>query len=256
MPIVTPLTGEALVGGIPIRAASLPDVLAYIGARVASRAPFGLIATVNLDFLRLARRDAAFHAILQQGTLLNLADGWPVRWLAGRAGQDAHRTTGADLVPAMLRDPVIAASGVYLLGDTDSTLAAVRTRGKHEGWAAAIAGARSPSPDEVGDPEGSHELVREINASGAGVLLVALGAPRQEMWMNRWRSQLSPAVGVGVGAALRFLAQPERRAPSWVQSLGLEWAHRLAREPRRLGARYAGDALELGRLLLSRPSRE
>lgn len=246
----------ALVGGVPIHAISLPAVLEYTVARVVSHAPFGLIATVNLDFLRIARRDAAFRAILQRGTLLNVADGWPVKWLAQRSGHQTHRTTGSDLVPAMLRDPVIGSSGIFLLGDTDSTLAAVRSRGARENWGTAIAGTRSPAADEIYDPQRSSELVREINASGAGVLFVALGAPRQEQWMDRWREHLRPAVGIGVGAALRFLANPESRAPGWTQSLGLEWAHRLGREPRRLGVRYAADAVEFGRLVLTGRPRE
>lgn len=244
------------VGGVPIHAISLPAVLDYVTARLVPRAPFGLIATVNLDFLRIARRNAAFRGILQHGTLLNVADGWPVRWLARRTGTATHRTTGSDLVPALLADPTIGRSGVFLLGDTNITLAAVRDRGARENWGTAIAGARSPAPDEICDAKRSIELVREINSSGAGVLLVALGAPRQELWMDRWRDQLRPAVGIGIGAALRFLANPESRAPRWIQSLGLEWAHRLQREPRRLGARYAADAVEFGRLLLSSQPRE
>ncbi len=251
-----PSADSVCVGGVPIHAISLPAVLEFVAARLVPRAPFGLIATVNLDFLRIARRHAAFRAILQHGTMLNVADGWPVKWLARRAGNAVYRTTGSDLVPALLADPAIGSSGVFLLGDTNSTLAAVRDRGAREKWGTAIAGARSPAPNELCDAERSIDLVREINASGAGVLLVALGAPRQELWMSRWRDQLRPAVGIGIGAALRFLAHPERRAPRLIQSLGLEWAHRLQREPRRLGARYAADAVEFGRLLLTNWSRE
>lgn len=241
-----------LVDGIPIRAISLPAALEFIASRTISGGPFGLVATVNLDFLRLARRDAGFRAILTQGTVLNLADGWPVRLLAQSGGRHAYRTTGADLVSAMVRDPVIAAGKVFLLGDTEGTLEAVRRRGEREQWSAAIAGTASPSRPAIDNPDCSRAIVKEINASGARVLLVALGAPRQEKWMDRWRHELEPSIGMGVGAAFRFLADPAARAPRLVQAAGMEWAWRLAREPRRLAGRYAGDAVEFVRLLMER----
>ena len=251
-PALTLSGGAVLIGGIPIHPIPLGMLVDHVTRRASARAPFELISTVNLDFLRLARHDAAFRTVLQQRTTFNVADGWPVQWLAQLRGADAHRTTGSDLVPALLQEPVAATNGIYLLGDTAATVAAVRARGAADGWAAAIAGAQSPQPEELVNELASERIVAEINASGAGVLLVALGAPRQELWLDRWRWRLKPSIGIGIGAALRFLAHPSRRAPAWMQHVGLEWLHRLGREPRRLGKRYAADFVELARLLADR----
>jgi N-acetylglucosaminyldiphosphoundecaprenol N-acetyl-beta-D-mannosaminyltransferase len=245
-----PSADQRVVGGIPVHPLALPEVVRLVAARATARPPFGIIATVNLDFLRLARADERFHSLLRERTLFNIADGWPVKWFARSPDRAAHRTTGSDLVPQLLRDDSVAAHGVYLLGDTTDTLADVQRRGQAEGWLRAIAGAHSPTANEVARPEESLALVERINASGAATLLVALGAPRQEFWMDRWREHLAPATGIGVGGAFRFLADPTRRAPHWLQQLGLEWMHRLAREPTRLGRRYAADMVEFARLLL------
>lgn len=249
---MTPSDDEVRVGGIPLHAIPLPAVVEFITRRAATKARFGIVATVNLDFLRLARQDTAFREVLSQRTLLNVADGWPVQWLARTRGADAHRATGSDLVPALLQQPVSATRGVYLLGDTQQTITVVRERGAAEDWADTIAGTLSPQPDQLMDDRESARIVDAINASGAGVLLVALGAPRQELWLDRWRWRLKPSIGIGIGAALRFLAYPSRRAPAWMQHVGLEWLHRLGREPRRLGKRYAADFVEFARLLTDR----
>lgn len=240
------------VGGIPISAIALPALVHHIADRARQRPLFGIVATVNLDFLRLARRYPEFHELLAHRTELNVADGWPVRWLARTRHGRSYRTTGSDLVPALLRDPATAQAGVFLMGDTEDTLDAVRSRGRREGWYSAVAGMCSPSAVTLTDTDASRHLADTINCSGAATLLVALGAPRQELWMDRWRTELRPATGIGVGGAFRFLADPSRRAPEWMQTMGLEWAHRMMREPRRLAGRYVADSLELVRLVWDR----
>jgi len=86
--------------------------------------------------------------------------------------------------------------------------------------------------------EPQDELVARIAAARPGLVLVALGCPKQELWIHRHRSMLKPAVLVGIGASLDFLAGRIRRAPPWVSRAGMEWAFRLALEPRRLARRY------------------
>ena len=81
-------------------------------------------------------------------------------------------------------------------------------------------------------------MIEEINGSGADVVWVGIGVPKQEKWMARMRPELEAPVLVGVGAAFDFHAGLVPQAPSWMQASGLEWAYRLAQEPRRLGPRY------------------
>jgi N-acetylglucosaminyldiphosphoundecaprenol N-acetyl-beta-D-mannosaminyltransferase len=100
-----------------------------------------------------------------------------------------------------------------------------------------IAGSAAPRISiERGPAE--QKLAGQIRASGARLILVALGAPKQELWIHRWRGELGGAVCVAVGASLDFLAGRVRRAPGWISRAGLEWLFRLVQEPRRLARRY------------------
>jgi N-acetylglucosaminyldiphosphoundecaprenol N-acetyl-beta-D-mannosaminyltransferase len=211
--------------------------------------PLAPIATVNVDVLMQARRDDDFSRILAQSTALNVVDGWPVLWLLRRLGfANARRAPGSDLLRHLLVDPECADITIFLLGDTDDTLRAVVGRGMREGWSARIVGHYSPARSEVDDETHSRAIVTRVNESGARVLIVGFGAPRQEYWMCRWSTALAPRVGLCVGGAMKFVAWPQRRAPTWMQKAGLEWLHRTMLEPWRLGPRYARNFLDLVRL--------
>jgi N-acetylglucosaminyldiphosphoundecaprenol N-acetyl-beta-D-mannosaminyltransferase len=236
---------------LPIDLLSTEEALEWIVARAHAAGPMAQVTTVNLNFLTHARADAVFAHVLRHTSALNLIDGWPVAWLLRRQGlQQVPRAPGSDLTPALLRSPAMRGSGVFLLGDAPETLSAVRARAEREGWEETIRGAYSPSRAEVDDEVASERLVERINRSGARVLLVGFGVPREELWLARWAHRLAVAVGIGIGGSFKFVAWPRRRAPVWMRRLNLEWLHRLALEPGRLGPRYAKDALELARLLL------
>ena len=96
----------------------------------------------------------------------------------------------------------------------------------------------------------NRSIVRLIQASRADVLLVALGHPKQELWIARHRHLLGVTVSIGVGCTLDLLAGKSKRAPRWMQGVGLEWLFRLSQEPRRLFARYVMDSLWLARFAL------
>lgn len=243
-------TGASLAG-IPLHPQDVRTTMAWIASRAAARRPepIAIVSTVNVDFLTLARNDPSFAELLRTRTVLNLIDGWPVaRLLERRLRRPVLRSPGSDLTHAILTDPAMRPHGVYLLGDQPETLAALCARGDAEGWKATVRGAYSPGRAEVESEEGSAALVDRINASGARVLLVAFGAPRQERWLVRWADHLAPAVGIGVGGSFKFVAWPARRAPVWMQRAGLEWLHRVLLEPGRLAPRYARNFVDLVRL--------
>lgn len=243
--------GEPLtLNGIPLSPFSVEQALTWILERVAHPGSLSIVTTVNLQFLRLARFDARFLDMLRHEAALNLVDGWPVEWLLRRAGNSrVSRAPGSDLTRALLESPAAGMFGIYLLGDAPSTLDAVLRRGAASGWGDGVKGVCSPPREAVDDDRRSEELVHRINASGAKILLVAFGAPRQERWLSRWSSSLQARVGIGIGGSLKFIASPRRRAPKWMRRSGLEWLHRFVVEPKRLGPRYARDGLELVRLL-------
>jgi N-acetylglucosaminyldiphosphoundecaprenol N-acetyl-beta-D-mannosaminyltransferase len=127
---------------------------------------------------------------------------------------------------------------VYLLGGGPGVArrAAERLRATHPDLV--IAGAASPRID-LGEPEAlRRSIADEILRAEPDLVLVGLGAPKQEIWIHEVAHTLKPAVLLGVGAAIDFLAGTAHRAPRWMSNAGLEWAYRLAREPRRLWRRY------------------
>jgi N-acetylglucosaminyldiphosphoundecaprenol N-acetyl-beta-D-mannosaminyltransferase len=160
---------------------------------------------------------------------------WANRWRYRRLAP-AHRVYGPDLFRAVLRLTRTGAAGHYLLGSTDAVLSALRDRIALEYPGVRIAGAESPPfrPLTVQERAAQHE---RIVRSGARFVWVGLGTPKQDWAAARLAGEL-PVVAVAVGAAFDFVAGTKRQAPPWMQQTGLEWAHRLASEPRRLWKRY------------------
>jgi 1,2-diacylglycerol 3-beta-glucosyltransferase len=202
------------------------------------------VATVNMEFLVRTRQHRELRAVLTRSEL-NVADGMPVVWLSRLLGRPVPaRVAGADLAPRVVAEAAAAGAGVFLLG------------GEH---GAAEAAARRLTAEHPGLPVDWHEpprarledmdherLVALVARSGARVLLVALGNPKQELWIARHRHRLpGVAVGVGVGCVFDLWAGRARRAPAWMQRGGLEWLHRLLAEPRRLAGRHATGAFWL-----------
>jgi len=205
-------------------AADRIEVLAASGGR-------HLVATVNPEFIMRARRDPDFARVLESASLC-LADGAGVTWAARRAGTPLPgRVTGTDLVPVLARRSAERGLRLFLLGGGEGVAGEVADRLREVAPGVVIAGCHG---GEAG-PEGDAESVALINAARPDVLLVAYGAPRQEMWHDRNRERLAVPVAIGVGGAFDYLSGRVSRAPSWLRAAGLEWLYRLLRQPRRLG---------------------
>jgi exopolysaccharide biosynthesis WecB/TagA/CpsF family protein len=202
------------------------------------------VATLNLDHLVKLRRSAAFQQAYAQHSHVT-ADGMPVVWLHRLAGRRIDLVPGSDLVRPLAALAAAMRIPVALFGSTPAVLerAAVRLRAEAPGLCIVdcIAPPHGFDPD---GPEAAAFLDR-LAASGARLCFLALGAPKQERLALRGR-KLMPACGfVSIGAGLDFVAGHERRAPPWVRRLAMEWAWRLAGNPRRLARRYLDCALIL-----------
>jgi exopolysaccharide biosynthesis WecB/TagA/CpsF family protein len=131
---------------------------------------------------------------------------------------------------------------VFLLGGEDGVAEAAGRRLAHTVPGLSVVGTHE-TPRASLDQMDSQRIVELVNASGADILLVALGHPKQELWIARHRHRLpNVAVAIGVGCVFDLWADRARRAPEWMRRAGLEWLHRLAAEPRRLAGRYLTDA--------------
>jgi N-acetylglucosaminyldiphosphoundecaprenol N-acetyl-beta-D-mannosaminyltransferase len=150
----------------------------------------------------------------------------------------ARRIAGPDLMPLVIGAGQETGIRHFLFGSTPEVLALLKDRLSERYPACIIAGAISPPFRSLSDDENAR-IAEQIVASGADIVWVGLGLPKQDEWLNRSADLFAPAVGLGVGAAFDFLAGTKPRAPVWVQEAGFEWLHRLASEPRRLGRRYA-----------------
>jgi N-acetylglucosaminyldiphosphoundecaprenol N-acetyl-beta-D-mannosaminyltransferase len=226
------------IGQVPIDRVDMDEAIGRLGRAMAGGDQVQ-VATVNLDFLVRAQRQPELREVLCR-TDLNVADGMPVVWLSKLVGQPVPtRVAGADMAPLLVAEAERQGAGVFLLGGEDGVaeVAAHRLRSDHPGLR---------SIDWFEPPRARLEhmdnetMVEMIAASGAELLLVALGNPKQELWIDRFRDRLpSVRVAVGVGCVFDLWAERVYRAPAWMQRTGLEWLHRLIAEPRRLAGRHA-----------------
>jgi N-acetylglucosaminyldiphosphoundecaprenol N-acetyl-beta-D-mannosaminyltransferase len=194
-------------------------------------------AAVNL--VMSAREDpAAREALL--GATLAVPDGQPLVWaLRALGNSSATRVYGPDLMVGFCARAAQRAIPMYLYGGrTPEALAVLERRLCERFPGLRIVGGYSPPFREL-TAEEEAQVSNAIDASGAAVVWVGTGQPKQEKWMAKMRPRLAAPLLVGVGAAFDFHAGLVSQAPPWMQRNGLEWAYRLAREPRRLWRRYA-----------------
>jgi N-acetylglucosaminyldiphosphoundecaprenol N-acetyl-beta-D-mannosaminyltransferase len=231
-----------LVLGIPIDELNMEQTLDrlesffHIGGRSGK---FQQVATVNADFVVKALQDPELRYLLQ-GADLATADGIPLVWGARLLGVPLEeRVAGSDLVPALIGRAAEKGYSIYLLGAGPGVAARAADVLKERYPELIIAGIQSPPFSPV--LEMSPAIVDEINAAQPDILLVAFGNPKQEKWIDMTRTSLRVPVVIGVGATLDFIAGSKKRAPLWMQRLGLEWSYRLLQEPARLWRRYVVD---------------
>lgn len=194
------------------------------------------VVLANVHVVVTASREADFGAVVAAADMAT-PDGAPVAWTLRKLGAIGQgRVSGPDLTWALLARCEAEALSIYFYGSTPDTLALLVARVAVEFPKLQVAGHESP-PFRALTAQEDAEAVQRINASGAGLVFVGLGCPKQEHWMRAHRGRVN-AVMLGVGAAFDFHATTVVRAPAWMRENGLEWLHRLASEPRRLWKRY------------------
>lgn len=213
--------------GVPVHAVTTAETL-HIVRHFMQQPHLHQICTTNPEFVMTAQKDPVFARILQEADLC-IADGiglvWASRWL-GRPLPE--RVPGSELVYHLAQ--LAAAEGwrLFLLGAAPGVAETAASVFQTRYPTLVIAGTYAGSPD----PAQSQAIVQRINDSRADLLFVAYGAPRQDKWIARNRQALKTVrVAIGVGGALDFVSGRAVRAPRWLQKLGLEWLHRLMREP-------------------------
>lgn len=225
--------------GLKIVSGRYDDVLNELRQRISENSkPPELIATLNSHFVDLYYLDNQFAEALHHCDII-VPDGMPLLWIARAVNRKLEsRITGRDLFPILCEFAASNGLSIYMMGDTQETLARTAQVLKEKFPTIRIAGYHSPSfPFMIGSSE-DEEVVRLINESRADLLFVALGAPKQEVWMYRNRTRLKIKAMIGLGASFRFFIGKSSVAPVVLQNTGLEWFWRLLHEPRRLWYRY------------------
>ncbi len=208
------------------------------------------VVTPNVDHSVLYQEHAGLRRAYANASLV-LADGMPVVAAARLLGRGLkERVAGSDLAPALFEAADVRGGlRVFLLGAApgvaDRAAANIARR-----WPAVdVVGTYSPPLGFEHDWAENEAILERIVAARPDVLLVGLGAPKQELWVDAHRQRIEAPVALCVGATIDFLAGEKRRAPRWMRRVGLEWLHRMASEPRRLLTRYLRDAWHFPRLV-------
>ncbi len=194
------------------------------------------VCVANVHMVVEAHNNPAFAEVVNNADLVT-PDGMPlVKGLKLLYGVDQERVAGMDLLPDLLRAAEQQGQSIFIYGSTDDVLHAMTARITAEHSRLKIVGCYSPPFRTLLDEE-ENDIVHRINASSANLVFVALGCPKQELWMARHKGKIY-AVMLGVGGAFSVYAGMQKRAPLWVQKASLEWFYRLCQEPRRLFKRY------------------
>ena len=239
-----------VVLGMHFDAVTVPQALDRffeLAAMPASPRGCRIAATVNVDFIvntycatKSTPRNPALANVLRRAEFV-IADGMPLVWLSRLIGTPIpERVTGADMVPLIAERAAREHVKLYFLGGTE----------KYTRRAAEILTERYPGLEIVGinapfvkldspDAEAQdREICRKINESGASILLVGFGNPKQELWEERNRANLKCGIAIGIGGTFNFIAGAVKRAPDWMRRSGTEWIFRIVQEPGRLWKRY------------------
>lgn len=195
------------------------------------------ICVANVHMLVEAYQDKTFAQIVNNADLVT-PDGMPLTWglkLVHHIEQD--RVAGMDLLPDLLQKAESAGINVFFYGGTQAMIDQTTVYLDKTYPDLKIAGMISP-PFRVLTKEEEASMVEQINASGAQMIFVALGCPKQEKWMASMKGRIH-ATMIGIGGALPVMVGIQKRAPEWMQKASLEWLYRLGQEPKRLFKRYA-----------------
>jgi N-acetylglucosaminyldiphosphoundecaprenol N-acetyl-beta-D-mannosaminyltransferase len=236
------------IWGLPLARLSSAQTVDLV-ERLIRRGRPSFFITANLHYAMLSDRDPQLARVTRQAAFL-LADGMPMVWYSRLIGHALpERVAGADLIYALCQRAAERGQRVFLLGGAPGVAQAAAANLCRRWPNLQIVGAEAP-PFRPLSAQEQADLVQRIRRRHADLLLVAFGQPKGELWLAENYQALGVPVSVQVGATLDFVAGRIRRAPRWLQGLGLEWMFRAVQEPRRLGPRYFADLLFLAKAML------
>ena len=225
--------------GVPFHDVTMDETLAEID-RIVSEGTPRYIATANLDFAAQASRDVELQRILMDADLV-LCDGMPLIWASRLLKAPLReRVAGSDLTTRLMAHAATRGYRVFFLGSDEAVLTDAKEKLEREHPGLTVCGLYAPPYAKLLDFD-NNAIAARIHEASPHILLVALGAPKQEKWIYMNHRYLGVPCSIGIGASLDFVAGKFSRAPVWMRKSGLEWLYRLMQEPRRLFLRYLDD---------------
>lgn len=202
------------------------------------------VVTPNLNHIVLLSQREDLRAAYDDAALV-VADGAPLLWTVRALGHPLPcRIAGSDLVPAVFAAAAASAPlTAFFLGAAPGVAERAKRNVERSYTNVRVVGTHSPPMGFESDPGENDQALRRIANANPDLLVVGLGAPKQELWVHHHQDRLHARVALCVGATIDFLAGEKSRAPRWVGKLGLEWLYRVAQEPRRLAPRYFWDGV-------------
>jgi N-acetylglucosaminyldiphosphoundecaprenol N-acetyl-beta-D-mannosaminyltransferase len=242
-------SNKVVIAGVAIDNVSMDEALFLIEERIRQREP-SFMVTPNVDHIVKLQKDPEFRRIYEEAASA-LPDGMPLLW-AGRLLKTPlkEKISGSDLVPRLCERAACEGYRLFFLGGRPGAARQAKARLEEKFPSIQIVGTHSPPMGFERDAEENKKIEELIKGVCPDILLVGLGAPKQEKWIHNHYKRLQVPVSVGVGVSFEFMAGMVKRAPQWMQRAGLEWFWRLMMEPGRLWKRYLIDDMQFFRLIL------
>ena len=219
--------------GVPIDAGTFAEIKQTIQHYISRHNQCHSVIVANVHLLTEAQQNPQLMQAFQSASLV-VTDGMPLVWLSKKQVSQAERIVGVELMHALCQN----GGRIFLLGGAEGVAKALGKFFSAQYPNAKIVGTACP-PFRILSEEEEAVVISQINIAQPDILFVALGAPKQELWIHKHKAALKVPVAIGVGAAFDYALGRLQRAPRWMRACGMEWFYRFLQEPRRLFKRYA-----------------
>ena len=214
---------------VPVHPLTMQEAVSVLENSIANGEQ-AFVVTANAEIIMMCQQDAEYKKIVSQDAQLVLPDGAGAVWAGRHLGYKVpERVAGFDLYCNLLKEAAAKGYKAYFFGGSPGIAEAAKAKSEELYPDVQVVGCRNGYFKE----EESQAIIEEINASGADMLFAALGAPKQEKWLVRYRDQLKPKILMGIGGSFDVFAGKMERAPKWMQDASLEWLFRLYKQPSR-----------------------
>ena len=214
---------------VPVHPLTMGEAVSVLEESITSGEQ-AFVVTANAEIIMMCQEDAGYKKIVSQDAQLVLPDGAGAVWAGRHLGYKIpERVAGFDLYCQLLDKAAQKGYKAFFFGGSPGIAEAAKAKSEELYPGVQVVGCRNGYFNE----EESQAIIDEINASGADMLFAALGAPKQEKWLVRYREQLKPKILMGIGGSFDVFAGKMERAPKWMQDASLEWLFRLYKQPSR-----------------------